>query len=30
LEQLKTSLRHDKRGRKALDVLLGYWLQHED
>ncbi|KAF1828716.1 hypothetical protein BDW02DRAFT_209370 [Decorospora gaudefroyi] len=30
LEQLKRSLRHDRRGRKALDVLLGYWSQHED
>lgn len=27
LEQLKISLRNDKRGKKALDALLGYWWQ---
>ena len=30
LEQLKISLRHDRPGRNALDVLLGYWSQYED
>lgn len=30
LEQLKISLRHDRRGRNALHVLLGYWSQYED
>jgi hypothetical protein len=30
LERLKKSLRHDRRGRNALDVLLGYWCQLED
>jgi hypothetical protein len=30
IEQLKISLRNDKRGKKALDALLGYWWQHEE